>query len=61
MLWKFNSIYDPQLQIADHAQPVHYELTPPPEAVDVIDPKSIYIHPPHGRRREVLDRATEHS
>ena len=59
MLWKFNSIYNPELQVADHSQPVRYELTPPPEAVDTIDPKSIYIHPPHGRRSEVLDRATE--
>jgi hopanoid C-3 methylase HpnR len=59
MLWKFNSIYNPELQLADHAQPVRYELTPPPAAVETIDPKSIYIHPPHGRRTEVLDQATE--
>jgi hopanoid C-3 methylase len=59
MLWKFNSIYNPELQLADHAQPVRYELTPPPEAVSAIDPKSIYIHSPHGRRTEVLDQATE--
>jgi len=59
MLWKFNSIYNPELQVADHAQPVRYELTPPPEAVDTIDAKSIYIHPPHGRRTDVLDQATE--
>ena len=59
MLWRFNSIYNPELQVADHSQPVQYELTPPPEAVDTIDPKSIYIHPPHGRHSEVLDQATE--
>ena len=32
MLWKFNSVYNPELQLADHAQPVRYEMTPPPRA-----------------------------
>ncbi len=59
MLWKFNSIYDPKLQLADHMQPVKYELTPPPAAAGVIDAKSIYIHPPPVRRIPVLDQATE--
>jgi hypothetical protein len=59
MLWKFNSVYNPKLQIADHEQPVCYEMAPPPEPKDVIDPKSIYIHPPHDRRSRVLDDATE--
>src|SRR5450759_562921 len=31
MLWKFNSVYDPQLQLNDHERPVRYELAPPPE------------------------------
>ncbi|CAG0961128.1 Hopanoid C-3 methylase [Myxococcaceae bacterium] len=26
MLWKFSSVYDPKLQLADHAQPVRYEM-----------------------------------
>ena len=30
MLWKFNSVYDPRLQMADHARPVRYEMSPPP-------------------------------
>jgi len=59
MLWKFNSVYDPKLQLGDHQQPVKYELTPPPAATSVIDPKSIYIHPPPARKGPVLDRATE--
>jgi hypothetical protein len=41
MLWKFNSVYDPQLPIADHQQPVRYQRSPPPEPRDVIDAKSI--------------------
>jgi hopanoid C-3 methylase HpnR len=58
MLWKFNSVYDPQLQIRDHQQPVRYQMSPPPAPKDVIDPKSIYVHPAHSRGR-VLDDATE--
>ena len=30
MLWKFNSVYNPKLQLADHQQPVRYEISPPP-------------------------------
>ena len=33
MLWRFNSVYDPNRQVADHARPVRYEMTlPPPNA-----------------------------
>jgi len=59
MLWKFNSVYNPQLQLADHRRPVRYEMLPPPLPRDVIDPKSIYIHPAQGRRSRVIDDATE--
>ena len=38
MLWKFNSVYNPELQLADHARPVRYEMAPPPAHRDVIDP-----------------------
>ncbi len=58
MLWKFNSVYDPRLQLADHAQRVHYELSPPPEARDIVDAKAIYVHSPNGHREPVLDAAT---
>ena len=30
MLFRFNSVYDPKLQLADHAQPVRYEISLPP-------------------------------
>jgi hopanoid C-3 methylase HpnR len=59
MLWKFNSVYDPRLQIADHQQPVLYELSPPPDHQDVVDAKSIYVHPANGHRSLVLDEATQ--
>ena len=58
MLWKFNGIYNPRLQLADHERAVVYEMTPPPEAQHVVDAKSIYVHPPNGRRSQVLDDAT---
>jgi hopanoid C-3 methylase HpnR len=59
MLWKFNSVYDPRLQLADHQQPVRYELLPPPEPNDLVDAKSIYVHPANGHRGPVLDEATQ--
>jgi hopanoid C-3 methylase len=59
MLWKFNSVYNPELQLSDHRRPVRYEMAPPPPPRDVIDPKSIYIHPAQGRRSRVIDDATE--
>ncbi len=46
MLFKFNSVYDPRLQIADHAREVVYAMTPAPAARDVVDAKRLYIHAP---------------
>jgi hopanoid C-3 methylase HpnR len=61
MLWKFNSVFDPRLQLADHAREVRYQMTPPPEAVEGrIDPKSLYVHAAQGRRSRAIDDATEH-
>ena len=43
MLWKFNRIYNPDRQLADHRRPVRYEL-PLPEHVDVKDSRKLFIH-----------------
>jgi hopanoid C-3 methylase HpnR len=59
MLWKFNSVYDPALQLADHRQPVCYEMSLPPINGSVVDPRSIYIHMPRGRNGRSLDAETE--
>jgi hypothetical protein len=59
MLWKFNSVYDPNLQLADHARPVTYQMPLPPETVAGIAPHLLYIHRGQGRRGRVLDDATE--
>ncbi|POR55030.1 hopanoid C-3 methylase HpnR [Paraburkholderia eburnea] len=61
MLWKFNSVFDPRLQLADHARRVDYEMTPPPAATGApqTDMKTVYIHGPMGRKGRRIDDATE--
>ncbi len=59
MLWKFNSVYDPKLQIADHAQPVRYEISPPPELRATPKRGALYVHGSRGRAGRELDDATE--
>ncbi|WP_037890850.1 hopanoid C-3 methylase HpnR [Streptomyces viridochromogenes] len=50
MLWKFNRVYNPERQLADHRRPVRYEL-PLPQHLDVGDRRKLYVHtPPTGRR-----------
>ncbi|MGR9100133.1 MAG: hopanoid C-3 methylase HpnR [Gammaproteobacteria bacterium] len=58
-LWKFDSVFDPRLQMADHGMPVQYRMTPPPRTVQTVNAKSIYIHQPRGRGSRQLDDATE--
>ena len=60
MLWKFNSVYNPQLQLADHAMPVTYQMPMPPAVASGIDHQLLYIHKAQGRQSRVLDDATEH-
>lgn len=59
MMWKFNSVFNPALQLADHARPVQYELPPRPQFTAVADKRGLYVHKPGGRRGRVLDDATE--
>jgi hopanoid C-3 methylase len=60
MLWRFNSVFDPRLQLADHAREVRYEMSPPP-GIGAARPnaKSLYVHGPGGRRSRVIDDAME--
>jgi hopanoid C-3 methylase HpnR len=59
MLWKFSSVYDPKLQLADHAQPVRYEMRPRDTHGETkVDPRSLYVHKSVSRIREV-DPSTE--
>jgi hypothetical protein len=60
-LWKFNSVFDPALQLADHRRPVKYEMTlPPPPSGEPLQAKSLYVHQSPARRPRALDQATEH-
>jgi hopanoid C-3 methylase HpnR len=59
MLWSFGKVYNADLLLADHARPVSYALTPPPAAQAKVDPKSLFVHPPRGRRGRTIDDATE--
>src|SRR6201997_4083367 len=59
MLWKFNSVYNPELQIADHNQPVKYEISMPPARSENFDRKSMYIHAVHGRSARQIDNSME--
>lgn len=58
-LWKFDSVFNPKLQLADHAMPVKYQMQPPPPAETKVDVKSLYIHQPRGRASRALDDASE--
>jgi hopanoid C-3 methylase HpnR len=59
MLWKFNSVFNPELQLADHARPVRYEMPLRPAFAAVADKRALYVHKPAGRRGRILDDATE--
>ena len=59
MLWKFNSVYNPKLQIADHARPVEYEIPLPPAPQQTVDPNLLYIHEVLGRPGRAIDESTE--
>lgn len=51
MLWKFNSVYDPNRQLADHAQPVKYQMRLPNVVTDrqKIEPRRLYVLPPNSK------------
>ncbi|GBQ22127.1 cobalamin binding protein [Acetobacter estunensis NRIC 0472] len=59
MLWKFNSVFNPKLQLDDHMRRPKYEMPIQPDAVDKINARDLYVHDPKGRRSRALDDATE--
>jgi len=50
MLWKFNSVYDPRRQLADHARPVKYEMRLP-ETATAPDREQLYILRPRPEKQ----------
>jgi hopanoid C-3 methylase len=59
MLWKFDSVYNPELQLADHRQPVKYEIGLPPPSVTSVQRGALYIHENRGRSGRQIDHHTE--
>ncbi len=59
MLWKFDSVYNPFLRLADHQQPVKYEITLPQGTNDKLNSRKLYIHEPKGRSSRAIDNSTE--
>lgn len=59
MLWKFNSVYNPKLQLSDHQRPVQYEMALPSAPQEKINSKLLYILPPKGRQGRAIDDSTE--
>ncbi|MDR5824620.1 hopanoid C-3 methylase HpnR [Caballeronia sp. LZ043] len=59
MLWRFNSVFDPRLQLGDHARTVRYPMTPPPPSDAAANVKAVYVHGPMGRKSRRIDDATE--
>lgn len=58
-LWKFNSVYNADLLLADHALPVEYQMPPPPPPRQKVDVKALYVHAARGRKGRAIDEDTE--
>ena len=59
-LFQMNKVYRPELLLADHDRPVAYQIPLPPSAPERrVNPASLYIHAPRGRRGRAIDTATE--
>jgi hypothetical protein len=59
MIWKFNSVYRPDLQLADHEQPIKYQIDLPPPSIAAVDRDKLYIHSTRGRSGREIDHHTE--
>jgi hopanoid C-3 methylase len=58
MLWKFNSVYNPERQYAEHSKPVKYAMRPPSvHTTSRPTAEQLYIHPPRPSRPAATDSA----
>ncbi|HEY3146924.1 MAG TPA: hopanoid C-3 methylase HpnR, partial [Dongiaceae bacterium] len=57
----YNSIYNLEKMLADHAQPVAYQVSLPPPPVRARNAKQagLYVHAPRGRAGRSIDDSTE--
>jgi hypothetical protein len=52
MLWKFNSVYHPELQIADHRRPVTYQMRLPARPASSEEkPRDLFVLRPEPARQ----------
>ncbi len=58
-LWKFSSVFDPELLLADHQRPVRYQIPPPPPVEKTIHADALYIHKSRDGKARDLDEQTE--
>jgi hopanoid C-3 methylase HpnR len=60
-LFRLNSVFRPELLLADHAAPVAYEIPLPPRRPEARrdHAAALYVHPPRGRKGRAIDHATE--
>src|SRR6266446_5692760 len=64
-LFKLNSVYRPELLLADHSRPVEYQIPLQPAAPTRDTPaeaaagRALYVHAPRGRTGRAIDAATE--
>src|SRR5260370_15195664 len=59
-LFSLNSVYRPELLLADHAAPVAYQIPLPPKADEQRrGGASLYVHGPRGPKGRAIDAATE--
>jgi len=49
MLWRFNSVFNPTRQLADHARPVAYQMRLPAPAEEPVERDRLYVLRPPGR------------
>jgi hopanoid C-3 methylase len=58
-LFKFNSVYDPDLLLADHRRPVAYELPTPPALRARVAQRDLFVHRHRDRTPRAIDMPTE--
>ena len=59
MLWKFDSVYNPKLQLSDHNLPVKYQISLPPSPQTKVERNTLYVHHARGKGGRELDEMTE--
>jgi hopanoid C-3 methylase len=60
-IMNYNKVYNAEKMLADHAEPVHYELPLPPRSDgQLAKAPQLYIHAPRGRAGRSIDDSTEH-